>query len=141
MSTAKTIVEQALQILNLDTELVPASPKQVNDCFTALKSMLSQFSSNGVQWVVGTAITIPSIIGDELSNPEDVESALSYSLAKRYAPFGRATMDGDAKTIQMDLYRNMLASYQPLVAQTWPKSLPLGQGNDDYGQVFFSGNT
>ena len=125
MSTAQTIVDNALQDLGAQTELVPATPDTVARSLEALVDMLNRWASV----TINLGITIPVLIGDELGEPSGVKTALESNLAIELQTIVKVDAKPRLFAKAKRSYGSMKAAFGLTPEQSFPASLPLGTGN------------
>lgn len=125
MSTALLRVTNALTIIGSHSPIKKARPEVFNLTFDTLVSMLQLWSAQNI----GTGITIPDVIGDELDEPPQIHFAIDYNLAVTVAPYlqKKATPEVSAKAAQaMQAMRTQFGIQSSTI---YPGTLPLGSGN------------
>lgn len=140
MSTGTYIVKRALQKIGAASAVSEPSAESVATGFDALNSMLSTWTSLGID----TGATRLNVVGDELNEKEDCRNAIISNLAVKLSP------DFDnGKNIVSPMLRSEANSELGVVKAlyrtfTIPKkvvssTLPKGQGNKQYlhDEAFF----
>jgi hypothetical protein len=126
MTTAATIVNNALIALGVQNELNPPDEYLQEQGFKALIRMLNRWA--GIP--VGLAVTIPAVPADELGEPESTTEAVETSLAIAMQRIAKVTASNALRRDQKIAYRDMKAAFGLWPEQSMPSSMPLGTGNN-----------
>lgn len=126
MATADTIVDGALQALGIINELSADDAFLQEEFFKALIRMINRWSSINLD----LGITIPTQPADELGNPESTDDAMITSLAISAQQIAKVSASRELKKEQKIFYRQMKAAFGLTPQQSFPSTLPLGQGNN-----------
>lgn len=124
MTTAASLINQALTDLGVENELSPSDPFLQEQSFNALIRMLNRWLSVGID----LGITLPTVPADDLGNPDDTEDAIATSLAIAVQKIAKRPASPALRKDQKTYYRQMKAVYVSTPVQDYPSSLPLGQG-------------
>lgn len=126
MSTANQIVQEALELVGAYSPLKPARPEIINRAFILLQRYLLWLEARSI---LLTGIVYPTVIGDQLSEPDDATDFLINNLAVKIAPFlqkeASLTVKGKAKGSFQMIYN----TYGPKPKEIRKATLPLGSGN------------
>ena len=124
MTTAASVINQALVDLGVENQLSPPDPFLQEQAFDALIRMINRWTSVGID----LGITIPTTPADELGNPDDTEDALGTSLAIAVQKIAKRSASAALRKDQKIYYRQMKAVHVSTPVQEYPSSLPFGQG-------------
>ena len=125
VATAADIIGGALEDLGIKNELSPSHPNLEGKFFDALIRMINRWSSIGID----IGITLPTVPADELGNPDSTEDALRTSLAIDTARIAKVVPAGTLRKDQKLFYRALKSAFGLWPEQSFPSSMPLGQGN------------
>ena len=125
MTVAATIVNDALAILNLYSDVLPADPAHQQRGFTTLVGMLHRMRGDGMRIVN----QIPPTTLSDLKEPSWATDGLRFELAKALAPFLRATMTMEAEAARVVAANTLMRKAAPPIACSLPGTLPKGGGN------------
>lgn len=106
MTTAATLIADALSLIQVQDPAQPVSPKKMTTGIKALNRMMARWEADGLSlgW---SPVASPS---DELPIPEEAEEAVEYNLAVRLAPRYGVTVEpaviGGANTFLAALERD-----------------------------------
>jgi hypothetical protein len=126
MTTAAIIVNGSLQALGVVNELSPTDEYLEALAFDSLKRLLNRWLSQGIV----QSFIIPTVPADDIGNTDDIEDALITSLAVSVQKITKRSASAALIKDQKVYYRQMKAVYGPTHEQSYPASLPLGQGNN-----------
>lgn len=128
MSTGTKIVQNALSNIGAHSVIAPASPESLEVGKDALNSMIARWADEDID--IG-AVPLEAI-GDELSEPMGLTSAIEYNLSIELHPkFPATQISPQLNASANKTFQDMRSKVQtitipnPVVRQTLPK----GQGN------------
>jgi len=135
MSTANERVRSALQLVGADTPIKPARPEVINKTFKILQQMLLLWNSQSIL----TGLTFPSDIGDELDEPQQIQSAIDTMLAIKAAPAHQKTISQEVRALCKTDMQQLRNQFSPKPRTIYPGSLPIGTGNKTFpiGPTFY----
>ena len=135
MSEATEIVNGALELLNLKSQVLAVDPEHEKRAFVAFRDMLYTWEKNEIC----LDLYIPNEINDDLDEAEWLTKALKFQLAVESAPYLKAAVPDDVKKIAEDCYDTLLIHSIKESPTEYPNTLPLGQGNrrGHRSRVFF----
>jgi len=135
MSTANERVNSALQLIGATSPIKPARAEVINKTFTVFQQMLSLWNSQSI----GTGITYPNVLGDELGEPEQIQMAIDYQLAIKAAPYIQKMVSEDVRKQSRALMQQLRNQFSPKPTTLYPGSLPIGSGNTRFpiGPTFY----
>lgn len=135
MSTANERVRSALQLVGADTPIKPARPEVINKTFKIFQQMLTLWSSQSID----TGITFPDAIGDELGEPNQIQSAIDTMLAIKAAPAHQKTISPEVRMLCKTDMQQLRNQFSPKPRTIYPGSLPIGTGNKTFpiGPTFY----
>ncbi len=136
MTTANVIVEQAMYLNGSTSPIKPAHPLVINQVFGVLVKILNEYASKNIDI---TGLVIPTLIGDDLEEPDDSTEMLIYNLAVRSAPYLQKQVSMDVKGLAKAKWQDVYNLYGPDPQELRKNSLPVGSGNKTYIQspVFY----
>lgn len=136
MSQASEIVNAALRLLNLYSDVLPVVPEHQSLAFDAFKDMLNAWEENEVN----LPLDIPNDIDDQLDEDEWITKGLKYNLAVEAAPYLQVDPSQTVISIASDCYDTIVVKAVDSADVIYPNTLPLGQGNrrGPKSRVFFS---
>jgi len=125
MTTARTRVESALQLLGASSPIKKAGAEVRNKTFDTLVNMLELWGSENiaVPW------TLPTTLGDELNEPPQTRLAIDYNLAVTVAPYIQKVATLEVKTTAKSKLATLRTQYSPKPRKKYPSTLPFGTGN------------
>lgn len=125
MTTARTRVESALQILGASSPIKKAGAEVTNKTFGTLVNMLELWGSENiaVPW------TLPTTLGDELNEPPQTRLAIDYNLAVTVAPYIQKVATEEIKKIAKSKLATLRTQFAPKPTTKYPSTLPIGTGN------------
>jgi hypothetical protein len=126
MSSCKTIVNDALALLNLGNGILPVEPRHQARAFSELVNLLNALRGDNVFLVR----SIPANINADLKEPLWATRGLCDMLARAVAPFLQATVPATLSDEGERILRN--TARQP-ISCAFPDTLPRGAGNSWYG--------
>ena len=136
MTTATVIVNDALALLNLYSDVLPADPAHQQRGFTSLVSMLHRMRGDGMLVVN----QMPASILSDLKEPSWATDGLKFELASAVAPFLRAALTQEQEMYRQKAMQTLMNNAAPPVACSLPATLPRGSGNWEYqDDSFYSG--
>ena len=124
MATAAAMVDKALTALGVNNELSPPDEYLQEQFFGLLTEMIEVWSSINIQ----LGITLPTVPSDELGNPPETDMAIYTALAIDGQDTAKVAASAALRVRQKKSYTAMKASYGIWAEQSFPGSLPLGQG-------------
>jgi hypothetical protein len=135
MSTANERVRSALQLLGADTPIKPARAETLNKTFKILQQMLALWNSQSIN----TSITMPTVIGDELGEPEQTQLAIDYQLAIKTASAIQKVATPDVRAQSRTLMQQLRNQFSPKPTTIYPGTMPIGTGNKTFpiGPTFY----
>lgn len=129
MTIASTLVNDALQFLNVSSGIMPADPGEQQRAFTTLKRLFDMLPSKNIY----LEMQRPATVNANLREPGWSTEHLVVILAKHAAPYFQA----DLSQGQMELYDEAMNELRRRtgkpVSTMYPANLPLGGGNLLYG--------
>lgn len=138
MSTADTIVNEALEILNLNNGLLPADPRHQQVAFRVLNDLLIKYRADGIY----ATPRIPSTITQELNESPSAKTGLVYDVAFYSSiPLQIRELPINFDRIRNDSMRVFYVKLRPPTKQQYPETLPIGGGNehsDTFSYRFYS---
>ena len=136
MTTGTVIVNDALSLINLNSDVLPAKPAHQQRGFKALVDMLKRMRGDG-QRVVRQ---LPSAIGTDLHEPSWATEGLKFSLAMALAPYLRQTLTNEQMLYGEKAIKTLRNRASPPIACAMPDTLPRGSGNyEECYETFFNG--
>lgn len=125
MTTAATLVNDALTLLNVASAISPPDPDQQSTGFGVLKDLIESMHQDGIDLKVNTLDSIT----DELYEPESATMHLKRVLAEAMEPYFPGS------TLSEKLQEKIKESWSALIIQTESTkkitnpNMPTGQGN------------
>lgn len=136
MATAAQILKAALQEILVQTSEAPLEADEYQDAIFALNSMMNEFEGGGLN--LGWSDI--ENLGDEITSPTSINSAIVSNLAIRLAPqfLGSVTPELMMKADRgFKLMNKIGISIQETLL---PNGLPIGSGNIKWhGVKFYTG--
>lgn len=133
MTTGTVIIKRALQKIGASSAVSEPSPESVQTAFEILNSMISLWTSQGIQ----TGATLLEVAGDELNEKQDCQNAIIWNLAVMCGPDfdnGKVVVSPNLRTLAATEYGRIKGIYQSLdiPKKVVSSTLPKGQGNRQY---------
>lgn len=127
MTSATTIVNDALALLNLNSNILNADPAHQERGFNQLVSLLHRLRGDGMRIVR----QFPAAITADLKEPSWATDGLRFELAASIAPFLRGTVSDGFADIRAEAMRVLANNARPPISCQLPDNLPVGAGNYD----------
>jgi hypothetical protein len=97
--------------------------------------MLSLWNSQSI----ATGTDYPNEIGDELSEPEQIQNVIDYQLAVMAAPYLQKVVSQEVRANAKFLMQQLRNQFSPKPTTLYPGTLPIGSGNkaNPIGPAFY----
>jgi hypothetical protein len=115
-------------LLGADTPIKPARIEVVNQTFTVLRQLLLLWNSQSI----GTGITIPELLADDLLEPMQTQLVIDHMLAIKVAPYLQKSVGEDVRTEAKALMQQLRHEFSPKPYTVYPSILPVGTGNRSF---------
>ena len=140
MTTASSIVDDALKLMGVSTDISPPDAGQQSQGFDVLKGMIAEWKYDRINIIISEPYDSTDDIGEE----SHMTQSIIALLCKRLAGYIQVELtDHVEKMCEVALDRLLVFAPDPDIA--YPETLPVGQGNKQYypykPSPFFSGDT
>lgn len=124
MTTASTIVNDALRIMGVASDILAPSPEQQSKGFTVLSGMIAEWVEDEIDIV----IVQPYDTTDDIGESSHMTESIKALLAKRLAGYLQIDLEDSAEKMA-EFAMDRLLKYAPDPDIIYPDNLPKGQGN------------
>lgn len=136
MTTAATLIDDALQFLNVSSHLMPADPAQQSRAFTVLKRLFDILPSRSIYLEMKRPLTT-SI---DLQEPGYATELLVPILGYYLLPYFNEELTPTRMELYKDAVRNLQRKTRRPIRTKPPSTLPRGGGNSDYYSHYYIGD-
>jgi hypothetical protein len=134
MSTAQTIVNEALGLLNLNNGFKPVDPRHQQVGFQTLVDLLIKYRGDEIYLTP----QIPATITAEINEKPAAKLGLVYDLAFYIsAPLQVREFPATFSALRKDALDTLYINFKPPTTQQYPELLPIGGGNEQYADYAF----
>lgn len=142
MTVATKIVNDALTLIGVASPISPPEAEQQSTAFSVLVDMLNRWVKD--ETLIGVdalnPAVVPSAISGDINEAPWATGALKALLAEALCPYFRVEPSPRLNLLISEAHETLLIHGAPNPEPTWPRNLPVGQGNyAPYGQTFFPG--